>query len=77
MPKAAVVIGTGYIGLDMPDALTHRSLKITLISRRDPVAPMASTLAPGLSRARPSALWFLTEFTTQRNKMRLKARPSV
>src|SRR5271165_5425421 len=46
-PKAAIVIGAGYIGLEMADALTHRGLKVTLLSRRDPVFP---TVDPTLGR---------------------------
>ena len=32
-PKSAVIIGAGYIGLEMADALVHRGLDVTLISR--------------------------------------------
>jgi NADPH-dependent 2,4-dienoyl-CoA reductase/sulfur reductase-like enzyme len=32
-PKSAVIIGAGYIGLEMADALVHRGLTVTLISR--------------------------------------------
>lgn len=32
-PKSAVIIGDGYIGLEMADALTHRGLQVTVIGR--------------------------------------------
>lgn len=38
-PGSAVIVGSGYIGLEMADALTHRGLKITLIGRSKTVLP--------------------------------------
>src|SRR5450432_3724507 len=38
-PKSAVIIGAGYIGLEMTDALTKRGLKVTLLSRTETVLP--------------------------------------
>jgi NADPH-dependent 2,4-dienoyl-CoA reductase/sulfur reductase-like enzyme len=35
----AVVVGTGYIGLEMADALTHRGVRVTLIGRAETVLP--------------------------------------
>src|SRR6266542_1082650 len=35
----AVVVGTGYIGLEMADALTHRRVRVTLIGRAETVLP--------------------------------------
>jgi NADPH-dependent 2,4-dienoyl-CoA reductase/sulfur reductase-like enzyme len=32
-PRSAVIVGSGYIGLEMADALTHRGLNVTLIGR--------------------------------------------
>jgi pyruvate/2-oxoglutarate dehydrogenase complex dihydrolipoamide dehydrogenase (E3) component len=32
-PSSAVIVGSGYIGLEMADALTHRGLQVTLIGR--------------------------------------------
>lgn len=32
-PQSAVIVGSGYIGLEMADALTHRGLGVTLIGR--------------------------------------------
>jgi NADPH-dependent 2,4-dienoyl-CoA reductase/sulfur reductase-like enzyme len=32
-PRTAVIVGSGYIGLEMADALTHRGLNVTLIGR--------------------------------------------
>lgn len=36
-PRAAVIIGSGYIGLEMADALTHRGMEVTLIGRSETV----------------------------------------
>ena len=38
-PRSAVIVGSGYIGLEMADALTHRGLKVTLIGRSRTVLP--------------------------------------
>ncbi len=38
-PKSALIIGAGYIGLEMADALTHRGLKVTVASRPQNVLP--------------------------------------
>ena len=32
-PESAVIIGAGYIGMEMADALTHRGLNVTVVSR--------------------------------------------
>ncbi|MEB3218824.1 MAG: FAD-dependent oxidoreductase [Nostocales cyanobacterium 94392] len=32
-PESAVIIGDGYIGLEMADALTHRGIKVTVVGR--------------------------------------------
>jgi pyruvate/2-oxoglutarate dehydrogenase complex dihydrolipoamide dehydrogenase (E3) component len=32
-PKSALIVGAGYIGVEMADALTHRGLEVTLASR--------------------------------------------
>lgn len=37
--RSAVIVGAGYIGLEMADALTHRGLSVTIVSRRDPIFP--------------------------------------
>ena len=37
--ESAVLIGGGYIGLEMADALTKRGLKVTLLSRTETVLP--------------------------------------
>jgi NADPH-dependent 2,4-dienoyl-CoA reductase/sulfur reductase-like enzyme len=39
--EAAVLIGGGYIGLEMADALTKRGLAVTLLSRTETVLPTA------------------------------------
>lgn len=36
-PKSAVIIGAGYIGLEMADALTHRGIHVTVASRTESV----------------------------------------
>jgi NADPH-dependent 2,4-dienoyl-CoA reductase/sulfur reductase-like enzyme len=38
-PRSAVIVGSGYIGLEMADALTHRGLQVTLIGRSKNVLP--------------------------------------
>ncbi len=38
-PQHAIVIGSGYIGLEMADSLTHRGLKVTLAGRSQTVLP--------------------------------------
>jgi NADPH-dependent 2,4-dienoyl-CoA reductase/sulfur reductase-like enzyme len=37
--ESAVLVGGGYIGLEMADALTHRGLDVTLLSRTKTVLP--------------------------------------
>jgi NADPH-dependent 2,4-dienoyl-CoA reductase/sulfur reductase-like enzyme len=37
--KSAAIIGAGYIGLEMAEALTERGLKVTLIEQTDEVLP--------------------------------------
>jgi NADPH-dependent 2,4-dienoyl-CoA reductase/sulfur reductase-like enzyme len=46
-PKSAVIVGAGYIGLEMADALAHRGLEVTLISRPSEVL---STVDPELGQ---------------------------
>lgn len=36
-PKSAIIIGAGYIGLEMADALVHRDIQVTLASRTERV----------------------------------------
>jgi NADPH-dependent 2,4-dienoyl-CoA reductase/sulfur reductase-like enzyme len=38
-PKSAVIVGAGYIGVEMADALTHRGIKVTLMGRSPVVFP--------------------------------------
>ena len=38
-PRAAVLVGAGYIGLEMADALAQRGLEVTLLCRMDTVPP--------------------------------------
>ncbi len=46
-PRSAVIVGSGYIGLELADALTQRGIKITLIGRSKTVLP---TVDPGFGR---------------------------
>jgi len=36
-PKSAIIVGAGYIGLEMADALTHRGIRVTIASRTETV----------------------------------------
>lgn len=38
-PRRALIIGAGYIGLEMADALTHRGLKVTVVEQQNRVLP--------------------------------------
>jgi NADPH-dependent 2,4-dienoyl-CoA reductase/sulfur reductase-like enzyme len=38
-PRRAVIVGAGYIGLEMADALTHRGIEVTVASRTPYVLP--------------------------------------
>jgi NADPH-dependent 2,4-dienoyl-CoA reductase/sulfur reductase-like enzyme len=38
-PRSVIVVGSGYIGLEMADALTRRGLRVTLIGRAPAVLP--------------------------------------
>jgi len=39
VPQSAVIVGAGYIGLEMADALTHRGIQVTLIEQAEHVLP--------------------------------------
>jgi NADPH-dependent 2,4-dienoyl-CoA reductase/sulfur reductase-like enzyme len=45
---SAIIVGAGYIGLEMAEALTHRGLAITVIEQLGQVLPR--TLDPGLAQ---------------------------
>jgi NADPH-dependent 2,4-dienoyl-CoA reductase/sulfur reductase-like enzyme len=45
---SAVIVGAGYIGLEMAEALTHRGLAVTVIEQLGQVLPR--TLDPGLAQ---------------------------
>lgn len=47
-PRSAVIIGTGYIGLEMADALTRRGLAVTVLKRG--VAVLSATVDAPLAR---------------------------
>jgi NADPH-dependent 2,4-dienoyl-CoA reductase/sulfur reductase-like enzyme len=38
-PKSAVIVGAGYIGVEMADAFTHRGINVTLMGRSPVVFP--------------------------------------
>ena len=38
-PRRAVIVGAGYIGLEMADALAHRGMEVTIASRTASVLP--------------------------------------
>lgn len=61
-PRSAVVVGAGYIGLEMAEALVHRGLRVTLVSRTDPVFP---TVDPVFGQA--------IEAEMHRNGVRIRA----
>lgn len=42
-PKSAVIVGAGYIGLEMADALTHRGIHVTVASRTESVLATVDT----------------------------------
>jgi len=46
-PRSAVIVGAGYIGLEMADALTHRGIAVTVVEQAPTVLP---TLDPELGR---------------------------
>ncbi len=52
-PRSAVVVGSGYIGMEMADALTLRGLRVTLVGRAPSVLP---TLDPELGQVLASEL---------------------
>lgn len=43
-PRRALIVGAGYIGLEMAEALTHRGLAVTLVERA--MAPLPTVDAP-------------------------------
>ena len=47
-PRGAVLVGAGYIGLEMADALTRRGLEVTLLCRPDTVLPTVDVALGGL-----------------------------
>lgn len=47
-PQTALIVGAGYIGLEMAEALAYRGLRVTVVSRSDPVFP---TVDPVFGRA--------------------------
>jgi NADPH-dependent 2,4-dienoyl-CoA reductase/sulfur reductase-like enzyme len=47
-PQTALIVGAGYIGLEMAEALAYRGLRVTVVSRSDPVFP---TVEPAFGRA--------------------------
>ena len=43
-PKSAVIVGAGYIGLEMADALAHRGIHVTLASRTESILATVDTV---------------------------------
>jgi len=43
-PRTAVLVGAGYIGLELADAFTQRGLEVTLLSRSETVLPTVDPL---------------------------------
>lgn len=43
-PRTAVLVGAGYIGLELADAFTQRGLEVTLLSRSETVLPTVNPL---------------------------------
>ena len=39
-PSSAIVVGAGYIGVEMADALIHRGLRVTLVGKAKSVLPI-------------------------------------
>jgi NADPH-dependent 2,4-dienoyl-CoA reductase/sulfur reductase-like enzyme len=77
-PQSALIVGAGYIGLEMADALIHRGLKVTLASRPKTVLP---TVEPEFGKiveaelsSRGVEVWTGVEIASiERNEKRLKA----
>jgi pyruvate/2-oxoglutarate dehydrogenase complex dihydrolipoamide dehydrogenase (E3) component len=65
-PRAAVLVGAGYIGLEMADALTQRGLEVTLLCRPDTVLPTVDPVLGGLVQEEIDGTW-LGESTPQTN----------
>ncbi len=42
-PKSAVIVGAGYIGLEMVDAFAHRGIHVTLASRTEAILATVDT----------------------------------
>jgi pyruvate/2-oxoglutarate dehydrogenase complex dihydrolipoamide dehydrogenase (E3) component len=42
--KSAVIVGTGYIGLEMADALAYRGIHVTLASRTEAILATVDTV---------------------------------
>jgi NADPH-dependent 2,4-dienoyl-CoA reductase/sulfur reductase-like enzyme len=42
-PKSVVIVGAGYIGLEMADALTHRGIHVTVASRTESILATVDT----------------------------------
>ena len=47
-PRSAIIVGAGYIGVEMADALVHRGLQVTLVGKTTSVLP---TVDPELGDA--------------------------
>lgn len=65
-PKSAVIVGAGYIGLEMADALTRRGMSVTVASRTESIL---ATVDPSLGRR--------IEAEMQRNGVRIHNRVDI
>jgi pyruvate/2-oxoglutarate dehydrogenase complex dihydrolipoamide dehydrogenase (E3) component len=56
-PKRVVIVGGGYIGLEMADALTHRGLAVRLIGGSETVLPTVDPHFGHMNEAELRAAW--------------------
>ena len=54
--RSAVVVGGGYIGLEMAEALRHRGIEVTLVEAVDQVMTVLDRRWPVISRT----IWWRT-----------------
>jgi len=55
--RTVVIVGAGYIGLEMADALTIRGLRVILLEQLDQVMPTVCTPTTGSSTGRCTSHW--------------------
>jgi len=61
-PRTAVVVGAGYIGLEMADTLTHAGLKVTIVEKMPQAMPLmdAELLEPLYAQLRSNGVELIT-----------------